>query len=198
MGNATKVYFYREAVMLSKEVWLESSAGKFSLSLETFINACVAQVHQYAREDSQIHKRDRISDILDIAEAHILPGYSSPKQQSLNLDGMQEITTFERAAVFDDIKKMIPKVSSFLQLDLYTWVRCDCPRFPRSNDTLFRLLVRSIARRGMFFVDKEEMEELMKAAEPMMTRLGYDLEWKDIIKAHRSEEYDLALFHSYQ
>src|SRR6188474_1297708 len=105
MGNPTKVYFYSEAGMLSKEVWLKNPAGSFSLSLETFINAFVAQVHHYAREDSQIHKRDRISDILAMAEAQILPGYSSREKESLKLGGMQEITTFEKAAVFLDIKK---------------------------------------------------------------------------------------------
>jgi len=193
MGNPTKVYFYREALMLSKEVQLQNPAGLFSLSLEIFINACVAQAHHYAAREG---RRDRVFDILAMAEAQILPGYSSNRKESLKQDGMQEITTFERAAVFDDVEKIIPKTSSYLQHDLRTWVRCSCPRFP-SDDTLFRLLVRSIARPGMFFFDKKEMEELLKAVEPMTNQLGYDSEWTDIIKAHRSEEYDLALFYSF-
>jgi hypothetical protein len=189
MGNPTKVYFYREDVMLAKEVQLQSSAVPFSVTFEIFINTCVAQAHHYAKAGQS----KRVFDILYIAEEHILPGY---KSNGLSFDGLKEITTFEKTFVFDDIEKIIPKTSSFLQYDLYTWVRCSSPRFPRDN-TLFRLLVKSIARPGMFFFDKEEMEELVKAVEPMTNELGYDLEWKDIIKAHRSEEYDLALFYSF-
>src|SRR5919106_118768 len=152
MGNPTNVYFYREDVMLAKEVSVQSSGAHFSVSFEVFINACVAQAHHYAR----VGQRDRVFDILYIAEEHIFPEYSSrknAKSHNLILDGVKAITTFEKSAVFEDIKKIISKTSSFLQDDLYTWVRCTGPRFPRSHNTLFRLLVRSIARPGMFFFD---------------------------------------------
>jgi hypothetical protein len=131
-----------------------------------------------------------------MAEAQILPGYSSNKKESLNLDGLQEITTFEKTAVFEDIEKIIPKTSSFLRLDLYTWIRCSGPRFP-GNDTLFRLLVKSIARPGMFFLDKKELEQFLEVLEPLVDELLYAEEWEEVIRAHRSEEYDLALFYSF-
>ena len=94
MGNPTNVYFYREEVMLAKEVSLQSSGAHFSVAFEVFINACVAQAHHYAR----VGQRDRVFDILYIAEEHIFPEYSSrknAKSHRLILDGVKEITTFE-------------------------------------------------------------------------------------------------------
>lgn len=58
-------------------------------------------------------------------------------------------------------------------------------------------MLRSIARPGMFFVDREELDRLMKAIEVLADQLTYSDVWKEVIQAHASEEYDLALFYSF-
>jgi hypothetical protein len=193
MANSTHVFFYREAVMMSKLVPLQLSTGRYELSLGVFINACVAQARIHAKEGNS----DGALDILGAAEAQLFPDHSNHKSSLSRLleeDGVKGITTFRTMAVFEDIEIIAPKVIIPLRNEVQSWVILHLPRLPIDSETPFRLLLKNIAHSGMFFFDKKELEQLVNAVESVTDELVYAEEWKEVIMAHRSEQYDLALF----
>jgi len=192
MGNPTHVFFYREDVIMAQDVELTVSGSGLSLRLPTFIDACVEQAQFYAAQG----KDDQATDILDTAIYQVTWNYTHKTSSGSLWDyGVGLVTRFASADFIHDLETVASKAKRPLSFVLQAWANSVYPRFPRQL-TPFRLKLRSIARAGMFFVDREELDLLAKIAEPLVDQLTYSDEWKEVIHANASKEYDLALFYS--
>lgn len=202
MGNPTKVFFYREDVIMSQVVDLTTAGSHFHFRLPTFIDACLDQARFYAEQGKDTR------DILSTAVNQILGENSSQKVDSIYLNsldtyGVREITTFSRSSVFQDVRIIAAEIvesnshmySPLMYSTLQAWIWSSHPRIPQKVSP-FRLLLKNIVCPGMFFFEREEVDQIVKAAEPVIDQFTFDIEWQEVIQAHTSSEYDLALFYS--
>jgi hypothetical protein len=185
MANDTFVYLVEEKVLVGRKIrFSESDGGGIPLIDVVKMSAEMHKKRDYGHDD--YHRK-----VYDF-ESYLLYAGGTP--------GIFEIMHFHWVSgLIEDLQKLAPHISPelrkrFLENDEdgyppYSW-HADFPECAEG-------FIKAFDFPAWQFFTREEVDELVGACKKIHEqgdKLGYDVEWRNLIDIHKTRDYDYILF----